>query len=48
MNVIPMLATLQNFPAGKEIVAKYPALAAYVTNVTGRPSYTNTAPPPRK
>ena len=29
-------------------VAKYPALAAYVTNVTGRPSYTNTAPPPRK
>ena len=48
MNVIPMLATLQNFPAGKEIVAKYPALAAYVAHVTARPSYTNTAPPPRK
>ena len=28
MNVMPMLATLQNFPAGKEIVAKSPALAA--------------------
>lgn len=48
MNVIPMLATLQNFPAGKEIVARHPALQAYVARVTERPSFKNTAPPPRK
>lgn len=48
MNVIPMLATLQNFPAGKEIVARHPALSAYVARVTERPSFKNTAPPPRK
>ena len=48
MNVIPMLATLQNFPAGKEILAKYPALSAYVARITERPSFKNTAPPPRK
>lgn len=47
MNVIPMLATLQNFPAGKEIVAKHPALSAYVARMTERPSFKNTAPPPR-
>lgn len=48
MNVLPMLATLQNFPAGKELVAKFPALSAYVAKLTERPSYKNTAPPPRK
>lgn len=48
MNVLPMLATLQNFPAGKEIVAKHPALSAYVAKLSERPSYKNTAPPPRK
>ena len=47
MNVIPMLATLQNFPAGKEIVARYGALAAYVARFVERPSFRNTAPPPR-
>jgi len=47
MNVIPMLATLQNFPAGKAIVAKYGALAAYVARFVERPSFKNTAPPPR-
>lgn len=47
MNVIPMLATLLNFPAGKEIVAKYGALSAYVSRLTSRPSFTGTAPPPR-
>jgi len=48
MNVLPMLATLQNFPAGKEMVAKFPALSAYVAKLCERPSYKNTAPPPRK
>ena len=48
MNVLPMLATLQNFPAGKEMVAKFPALSAYVAKLTERPSFKNTAPPPRK
>jgi glutathione S-transferase len=48
MNVIPMLATLQNFPAGKETVEKFPALAAYVGRLTERPSFRNTTPPPRK
>lgn len=48
MNVIPMLATLANFPAGKETLAKYAALSAYVARLTDRPSFKNTAPPPRK
>ena len=48
MNVIPMLATLQNFPAGKDVMAKFPALSAYVAKLVERPSYKNTAPPPRK
>lgn len=48
MNVLPMLATLQNFPAGKEVVARHPALSAYVAKLSERPSYKNTAPPPRK
>ena len=47
MNVLPMLATLQNFPAGKDILAKHPALSAYVAKLSERPSYKNTAPPPR-
>ena len=48
MNVLPMLATLQNFPAGKDVVAKFPALSTYVAKLVERPSYKNTAPPPRK
>ncbi len=48
MNVVPMLVMLQNFPAGKEVMAKHPALLAYVAAMTARPSFTNTAPPPRK
>ena len=38
----------ENFPAGKEMIAKFPALSAYVAKLTERPSYKNTAPPPRK
>lgn len=48
MNVVPMLATVQGFPAGMEVVGKYPNLVAYIARVTERPSYVNTAPPPRK
>lgn len=47
MNVIPMLSTLLSFPAGKEIVAKYSSLSDYVARLTDRPSFKNTAPPPR-
>ena len=47
-NVVPMLATAQQFPQGKEVLAKYPALTAYVAAMTARPSFANTAPPPRK
>lgn len=47
MNVLPMLATLGNFPQGAEILAKFPNLQAYVAKLSERPSYKNTAPPPR-
>jgi hypothetical protein len=30
------------------MIAKYPALSAYIAKLTERPSYKNTAPPPRK
>ncbi len=48
MNVLPMLATLANFPQGREILAKYASLSAYLATLTERPSYKVTAPPPRK
>lgn len=47
MNVLPMLATLGGFPQGAEILAKFPNLQAYVAKLAERPSYKNTAPPPR-
>jgi glutathione S-transferase len=48
INVIPMLSTLLNFPAGKDILAKYSSLSAYVAGLTDLPSFKNTAPPPRR
>jgi glutathione S-transferase len=48
MHVLPMLVTMQAYPIGKEIAAKYPALMAYVGKLTARPSFEKTAPPPRK
>jgi glutathione S-transferase len=48
MHVLPMLVTMQAFPAGKEIAAKFPGLMAYVARLTERASFVNTAPPPRK
>ena len=47
LNVLPMLATAINFPAGKEMVGKYKNVAKFVAAMTERPSYKNTAPPPR-
>ena len=47
LNVVPMLATAMNFPAGKEIVSKYKNVTKFVTAMTERPSYKTTAPPPR-
>lgn len=48
MNVLPMLNALANFPQGKELLSAYPALTAYMQTLSARPSYANTAPPPRK
>ena len=48
MNVIPMLSTLLNFPAGQDILVKYVSLSAYVARLTDLPSFKNTAPPPRR
>lgn len=48
MNVIPMLATFLNFPAGKDTLAKYSSLSAYIGKLTDLPSFKNTAPPPRR
>jgi glutathione S-transferase len=46
-NVTPMLASAQSFPQGREIIGRHAALAAYVTAMTARASFKNTAPPPR-
>lgn len=48
MNVLPMLNALALFPQGKGLLAKYPALEAYMAKLSARPSYVTTAPPPRK
>jgi glutathione S-transferase len=48
INVIPMLDTLLNFPAGKDILAKNGSLSAYVARLTDLPSFKNTAPPARR
>ncbi len=48
MNVLPMLDTAMGFPAAKEVLSKHKSLSAYIAKLTALPSYTNTAPPPRK
>lgn len=48
INVIPMLDTLLNFPAGKDILAKNGSLSVYVAKLTDLPSFKNTAPPARR
>jgi len=48
MHVLPMLAIGMLYPAAAEVLSKYKNLSAYVARLTERPSYKNTAPPPRK
>ncbi|MBS0243057.1 MAG: glutathione S-transferase family protein [Proteobacteria bacterium] len=48
MNVLPMLATAMLYPAAKDVLAKHATLMGYVEKLSARPSFTNTAPPPRK
>jgi glutathione S-transferase len=47
MNVLPMLVTFAQFPQGKELLSKHPNLTGYIAKLAARPSFTNTAPPPR-
>lgn len=47
-NVLTILTALGRFPQGKEILAKLPNLSAYVAKLSELPSFTKTAPPPRK
>lgn len=47
MNVLPMLTTAMGFPATKAILEKHTNLAAYIAKLSERPSFKNTAPPPR-
>jgi glutathione S-transferase len=47
-HVLPMLATALNFPQTKEVIAKHKHLSAYIAKLTERPSFKNTAPPPRQ
>jgi glutathione S-transferase len=48
MNILPMLETFAMYPAGKELLAGYPGLSAYRAKLAARPSFVNTAPPPRR
>lgn len=48
MNVLPMLTTGQMIPGCKAILDRFPALSAYVAKLSARPSFVNTAPPPRQ
>jgi glutathione S-transferase len=48
LHILPMLANAQGFPATREIMSKYKALAAYVAKLTERASFKSTAPPPRR
>jgi glutathione S-transferase len=47
INVLPMLCALLNVPAGKDILAKYSSLSAYVARLADLPSFKTTAPPAR-
>ena len=48
MNVVPMLEVFGQFPQGRQALAGHPGLVAYTDRLTARPSFVNTAPPPRK
>ena len=44
-NVLPMLAALTMFPATNDVLSKHKNLSAYVSRLSARPSFKNTAPP---
>jgi glutathione S-transferase len=48
MNIVPMLATAMLYPAAAEVVSAYSGIGRYLASLTARPSYVNTAPPPRR
>jgi len=48
LNVLPMLVACGLFPQGKAILEKYSNVSAFIARLTERPSFKNTAPPPRK
>ncbi len=48
MNIVPMLATAMLYPAAAEVVSRYSGIGRYLASLTARPSYVNTAPPPRR
>lgn len=45
LNVLPMLAALTNFPATSGILSKLTILSGYLSRLSARPSFANTAPP---
>jgi glutathione S-transferase len=48
INVLPMLATGAMFPPCKAILDRYEHVTAFIARLSERPSFTNTAPPPRQ
>jgi glutathione S-transferase len=48
MNVLPMLTTAMLYPVARTVIEEQPNLMSYITALSARPSYVNTAPPPRK
>lgn len=48
INVVPMLSTLAQLPAGKDTLAKHSSLSAYVARLADLPSFKDTAPPTRR
>lgn len=48
MNVLPMLTAGGSFPACKEILERHAHLSGFIARLSGRASFINTAPPPRK
>ncbi len=45
MNLLPMLAALTMFPPTNDLLSKFENLSAYVSKLSERPSFQNTAPP---
>ena len=47
LNVAPMIAALERFPHGKELLARNPNVTAFLAKMKARPSWPKTEPPPR-